>query len=298
MAIRPDTNGTMAGRITAADANYPYGSSKDESGAGANDGTPYFKARADDIFGFQQALLTEAGITPSGNADTAINSQYLGAAKRVLKSGRKNYIINGNLNTTIVNQRAFGGGQPAAGVYGYDRWKGDALGTRIEQVVENTEVINETFVISWVGGTGTADVDGVSGLSSGDSFTLNTSGNFSVIVPTDATYVQLEKGSVATDFEEEHIADITALCQRYFFRLPDSVFTANYGASSFVDNMSHSFPFPTIMRTTPTISNLVGNAITGLTVHGTTSTYALNVIGVCTGTSSSRIESFDASSEL
>lgn len=131
-------------------------------------------------------------------------------------TGRKNFLINGNLNTTIVNQRGFAGGQPAAGVYGYDRWKGDTLGTRIEQVVENTEVINETFTISWVGGTGTADVDGVTGLNSGDSFTLNTSTNFSVIIPTDATYVQLEKGSVATPFEYRPIGEELALCQRYY----------------------------------------------------------------------------------
>jgi hypothetical protein len=77
MAINPSTNGTMMGRITAPDANYPYGSSKDESGAGAGDGTPYFKARADDIFGFQQALLRASSIVPSGNADNVLVSQYL-----------------------------------------------------------------------------------------------------------------------------------------------------------------------------------------------------------------------------
>jgi len=77
MALNPSTNGTMSGRITAPDASYPYGSSKDETSAGAGDGTPYFKARADDIFGFQQALLSEASIVPNGNAETAISSQYL-----------------------------------------------------------------------------------------------------------------------------------------------------------------------------------------------------------------------------
>ena len=77
MALNPSTNGVMSGRITAPDANYPFGSSKDETSAGAGDGTPYFKARADDIFGFQQALLTEASIVPNGNAETAISSQYL-----------------------------------------------------------------------------------------------------------------------------------------------------------------------------------------------------------------------------
>ena len=76
MALNPNTNPTMAGRTTAPDANYPYASSKDETGPGVGDGTPYFKARADDIFGFQQALLTLSSIVPSGNADTIVASQY------------------------------------------------------------------------------------------------------------------------------------------------------------------------------------------------------------------------------
>ena len=53
MAINPSA--LFVGRITAPDANYPLGSSKDETSPGAGDGTPYVKARADDLFGFQQA---------------------------------------------------------------------------------------------------------------------------------------------------------------------------------------------------------------------------------------------------
>lgn len=87
MALNPSTNPTMAGRVTTADASYPYASSKDETAPGAGDGTPYFKARADDIFGFQQALLSLAGIVPSGNADTVVNSQYAQALVE-LASGR------------------------------------------------------------------------------------------------------------------------------------------------------------------------------------------------------------------
>jgi hypothetical protein len=76
MAINPSTNGTMTGRITAATLDYPYGSSKNESAPGAGDGTPYFLARANDIFGLQQWLLAQAGIVPSGSADTVLASDY------------------------------------------------------------------------------------------------------------------------------------------------------------------------------------------------------------------------------
>lgn len=90
MAINPNTNPTMAGRITAPSAAYPYGSSKDESGAGVGDGTPYFKGRADDIFGMQQALLSLASIVPSGNADSVTASQYAQALVE-LASGRAQF---------------------------------------------------------------------------------------------------------------------------------------------------------------------------------------------------------------
>lgn len=84
MALNPNTNPNFSGRITAPDANYPYGSSKDETGAGLGDGTPYFKARADDVFGFQQWLLNESGIVPSGNADNVNNSDYGDALRKIL----------------------------------------------------------------------------------------------------------------------------------------------------------------------------------------------------------------------
>lgn len=123
MALKPDTNATMSGRITAADANYPHGSSKDETAPGAGDGTPYFKARADDIFGMQQALLLDGDVTPSGNADTAVLSDYLQAASNVLKQGGfKNRFINGDFSVTqrgasFINISSLGGSYTA------DQWE-------------------------------------------------------------------------------------------------------------------------------------------------------------------------------
>jgi len=85
MAINPNTQYTP--RITAPSAAYPYGSVKNETSPGADDGTPYELARGNDIFGMQQAILTLASIVPSGTADTALVSDYLeGLAE--LSSGR------------------------------------------------------------------------------------------------------------------------------------------------------------------------------------------------------------------
>jgi len=103
MALNPSTNATMAGRVTAADTNYPYASSKDESSPGAGDGMPHFKARADDILGFQQALLKAANITPSGNADTVPESQYLQSLVELASGRAFNYDDSGIADAYVLD---------------------------------------------------------------------------------------------------------------------------------------------------------------------------------------------------
>ncbi|MCK5606544.1 hypothetical protein KAR91_31870 [Candidatus Pacearchaeota archaeon] len=88
MAIRPDVE--LAPNITAATASFPLGSSKNETAPATNDGTPHNLTRANDIFGFQQALLKAANIVASGNPDTALDensSQYLQAILHQVLSG-------------------------------------------------------------------------------------------------------------------------------------------------------------------------------------------------------------------
>ena len=104
MALNPGTNTTMDGRITSPTTAYPYGSAKDETTPDAADGTPYFKARADDVFGFQQALLREASIVPTGNPDTAITSQYLTALKSIITSGTLIWARTGNTDQIPLNK--------------------------------------------------------------------------------------------------------------------------------------------------------------------------------------------------
>lgn len=79
MATNPNTLPENSGRITAPDANYPYGSAKDDSTGTTGDGTPIKKALMNDSYGLIQALLRAAGIVPSGNAETAVLSQVLQA---------------------------------------------------------------------------------------------------------------------------------------------------------------------------------------------------------------------------
>ncbi len=84
MAINPQSE--FPGRITAADANYPYGSARNISIAGANDGTPFVSRLLNDFWGFFQKLLTVAGNAPSGNPDTVVASDYYNALIEIIQA--------------------------------------------------------------------------------------------------------------------------------------------------------------------------------------------------------------------
>jgi hypothetical protein len=68
---------------TIADGNYPYGKARNDQVEGDGTGTPLEADLVNDIFGFQQALLGSASLTPSGTPDSASSSQYLLAVRYV-----------------------------------------------------------------------------------------------------------------------------------------------------------------------------------------------------------------------
>lgn len=81
MAINPETQ--YPGKIAPSSTNYPYGAARNITVPGDGTGTPWDAALVNDIFGFQQALLSKAGVVPSGSPDTAQASQYLTALKKI-----------------------------------------------------------------------------------------------------------------------------------------------------------------------------------------------------------------------
>lgn len=83
MAINP--NDRYPGQTTAPSADYPYGGARNQIVLGDNTGTPQEADLVNDIFGFQQALLIEAGIAPSGDPETAQDSQYLDALSEIFQ---------------------------------------------------------------------------------------------------------------------------------------------------------------------------------------------------------------------
>ena len=90
-------------------------------------------------------------------------------------------------------------------------------------------------------------------------------------------YVQLELGSVATPFEHRSYGEELALCQRYYYRvIPLSATNGTYLSSHEyigATNCRLHVPFPTTMRTTPTISS-------GGWTDGTPSTQGITPNGV------------------
>lgn len=84
MATSPAALPENSGRITAADADYAYGSAKDDSTGTTGDGTPIKKAWMNDIYGFFQAIFLKAGIVPSGSAETQLVSQFLEGLENII----------------------------------------------------------------------------------------------------------------------------------------------------------------------------------------------------------------------
>ena len=93
-------------RVNPADANYPFGSIKDNTSPGANDGTPLAAVWGNDWEGFAQAAMTEAGITPSGLPDTAQDSQLLEAVKAVTSGALRQDLASEDSQVLISGELA------------------------------------------------------------------------------------------------------------------------------------------------------------------------------------------------
>ena len=134
--------------------------------------------------------------------------------KPMLTGGRKNLLINGN---KTINQRNFDGNwsSKSVGEYGYDRWK--KHGDGIEQIIEGGWFGAGVYTLSWQG-AGSGLVNGTTVANGGTFYVANATHNISVVVPEAATLIQLELGSVATEFERTHIGTEEELCRLYFER--------------------------------------------------------------------------------
>ena len=77
MAIVPSTD--YSGQTETGDSGYPHGKAKNVTVSGDGTGTPLERNWVNDIWGFLQAVLDRAGITPSGSPDEVGTSDYMDA---------------------------------------------------------------------------------------------------------------------------------------------------------------------------------------------------------------------------
>jgi hypothetical protein len=125
-------------RANPADADYPYGSIKNESVPGANDGTPLEAAWANDYAGADAALFAEAGIVPNGRPDTVVDSQRLDAMMHIVTFKIDNitgfYQKSPNINgtTAVLSSWHAGWAATLARPYGGGLFVWDAAGNKAD----------------------------------------------------------------------------------------------------------------------------------------------------------------------
>ena len=122
MAIKPDS--LFVGKIAAASTDYPLGSARNVTTSGDGRGTPFIADLVNDTFGFQQAILAEAGITPSQTPDTAVDSQYLGSLRALLAPfiASTTALISGASDSLPVGTVVVTGGYTSPGDGGGAQW--------------------------------------------------------------------------------------------------------------------------------------------------------------------------------
>lgn len=114
MAINPETQ--YPGKIAPSSPDYPFGQARNITIPSDGTGTPWEAALVNDLFGWQQALLTEAGIVPTGSPEKATASQYLTAIVRVT-SARGGYLFStvADMQTGTPQGGSPGDVEPAVG---------------------------------------------------------------------------------------------------------------------------------------------------------------------------------------
>lgn len=102
MAINPETQ--YPGKIAPSSPDYPYGQARNITTPGDGTGTPWEAALVNDLFGLQQALLSKAGIVPSGDPDTVLTSQYFEALRKAIPNNIT--VVEFGADPTGVNDSA------------------------------------------------------------------------------------------------------------------------------------------------------------------------------------------------
>ena len=100
MAIRPTDE--YPGKVATPTGEYPDGKAQNITSPGDGTGTPWEAKLVNDLFGFQQYLTNQAGITPSGTPDNATSSQYFEAMWKLLNLRVVTHNLTSDANYTLT----------------------------------------------------------------------------------------------------------------------------------------------------------------------------------------------------
>ena len=123
--------------------------------------------------------------------------------------------------------------------------------------VSTTVLSGQTLTTSWQKFTGTVTLPSISGKTVGTGSSLMFRGPWNSNNETydiQVAQVQVEKGSVATDFEVRHIGEELHLCQRYYHQSVDGIAYNDGGAYFGTTTAKVWYEYPVEMRVNPTIS--------------------------------------------
>jgi len=242
----------------------------------------------------------------------------------------RNKIINGNLKSArVINQRGASSITGATG-YTYDRWYYDGS-TYLYQGIEDLNVNNGTYCVSWVGDNliahwaleddndttppYTAGPDSAltwNQVSKNSTFTINespehgkhlwirfsldTNGDFA-----DLDKVQVEEGTVPTPFEHRPYGVELSLCQRYYEKSTEVTEQFPIFKAREADRLRlGTIQYKVTKRTTPSIVLLGANGDGG----GTPSAASIGIYAFrtyCTSTGDSQspfVNGYSAEAEL
>jgi hypothetical protein len=240
--------------------------------------------------GRNQILTAFTDVTNQLNTEVRDKiNPYLTAAGTILRQA----IINGNF---AINQRVVSGTVTlASGVYGHDRWKAGATGCTytfatsanittititagsLQQVIEGSNLITGTYVLSWAGSAqgkidaGSYGTTGITGSATGGTNLTVEFGSGTL------SKVQFNFGTDAIPFSPKSLNDELLACQRYYeksYALSDPAGTSIAGveiAIAYTTSKTQGFSFKVRKRAAPTVTiysrigtiNKIGVATTG-----------------------------------
>jgi len=113
-----------------------------------------------------------------------------------------------------------------------------------------TQSLQSCSNATWTKVTHTVDISGYSNINNGLQVEIQTSGHTTYGKIVKVADVQLERGSVATPFEQRPLGIELGLCKRYFWRCVDP---AGVGVNDASNRSTRTLiPFHTTMRSAPT----------------------------------------------